>query len=123
MPRFYLSRYRRRSVRSDASVDSAGTLFVRFPFSFLTFLIVALGVLSLLYVWQVTLLATQGYERGRLEAERASLEQQLETLAMKTLDEQTLARVEERVRESNFVRDDHPVYVSAEELARSITLR
>lgn len=81
------------------------------------------AALVLSYVWQVTLLATSGYERGSLERTRVALHDTISSLSVATVDEQALARVEERVREMQFVADEAPQYVTAAELARTLTRR
>lgn len=85
--------------------------------------VVALAALILSYVWQVTLLATSGYERGSLERTRSALQEKISSLRVATVDEQALARVEERVREMQFVADEEPQYVTAAELARTLSRR
>lgn len=85
--------------------------------------IIVAAALLLSYVWQTTLLATSGYERGSLERTRVALQEQVASLGVVALDEQALARVEERVREMQFIADEAPQYVSTAELARTLTLR
>ena len=84
---------------------------------------IAFGALLLTYVWQMTLLSTAGYERGALEKSRAALEERLSAMRVETLDQQALTRVEERVRERQFVPDVAVQYVSAAELARTLSKR
>ena len=85
--------------------------------------IIVAAALLLSYVWQMTLLATSGYERGSLERTRVALQEQVASLGVVALDAQALARVEERVREMRFIADEAPQYVSIAELARTLTRR
>ena len=84
---------------------------------------VAGGALLLLYVWQMTLLSTMSYERGALERHSADLQERLAAVRVAVLDQQSLTRVEERVREMQFVPETNAQYVTQAELARTLSRR
>ena len=82
-------------------------------------LMVGVSMVSLLYVWQVTRGQGSAYEQNMRGRERDALRASLEQSVAAALDHRRLATIEERIREQDLVREEHPRYVTAVDLARN----
>lgn len=118
MPKFFISRYR---FRRGTATFATTRRFLRLSPTMLC--IIVFAGLCALYVWQLTTLSMQSYVRNRLLRDHAALESEREYAAASLVEYQSLARVEARLPELNFIRDTNVDYITRDELRRVLSQR
>ena len=82
---------------------------------------IAFTALCAAYVWQMTALAMRGYVYNSLLRERSVLTENLQRAQFSALEQQSLARVEERLHEVPLVRNVAVDYITREDMQRSLS--
>ena len=93
----------------------------RFPPAIL--FIISFAALCLVYVWQITALSMRQYVKNDLVRERAALSETADRWQREALEQQSLARLNERLKELQLIRDTNVVYVTREDLRMSLSQR
>lgn len=77
-------------------------------------LLVLLVVAGFSYVWQISLVSTQGYHLKDLERQLADLEKVNEQLESQAAGLRSLSRIETKVTEMGMVKNESIIYLSNE---------
>src|SRR3989338_4453784 len=80
--------------------------------------LIGIGLLFLLYAWQLTLTASGVYVFEQLAKEKSELERARADTTIGIAAHQNLKRIEERIQEMKLVKDDNVTYITPNEFAR-----